>query len=277
LNKSPIVAIVGVKAIRIEDIWVPLVELGGDEIIQDVVLNIALENEVSSRGIKISNNEIGEERKLLSSMSPSLSQDDFNELMTARGFGKQRQEELLWRNAALRKLIANKVKVTDEAIERMFSILHGPSYPARIIVVTTIDEASSIKSKLEGGESFTKLANDYSIDPSAKLGGFVSPISIADPSWPSPIREALSELTTNEFSNPIFIGDRWVILTVTDDPISSDKTREEVDSEIRKLAKLSQERFLMEELANNLIKQQHIKIIDSNLKGTLSSDIYYSE
>ena len=244
---------------------------------QDAILTIAIRNAIDARGINISPVDIANERQLLSSMSPELKQEEFDEMLKRKGIGKYRLAKLLWRNAALRKLVARDVHVTDEGVERMFSILHGPSYPAKIIVVSTLEKAIEIKAKLDNGESFNNLAKSHSIDPSAQVGGFVNPIAVADPSWPSPLRETLPELIIDDYSNPIFIGDRWVILTVTGIPTTTNKMRKEVDSEIRILARLAQERFLMEELANRLLYQQQVKLIDRDLKRVLGFDAYYAK
>ena len=63
------------------------------------------------------------------------------------------------------------------------------SYPTRIIVVSTLEEANKVISRIQLGESFSDVAIDISIDSSASRGGQVESISTADPIWPAPIRE----------------------------------------------------------------------------------------
>ena len=46
---------------------------------------------------------------------------------------------------------------------------------------------------------------------------------------------------------------------------------------MRTLARLAQERFLMEELATRLLLQQQVKLIDRDLKRVLGFDAYYAK
>ena len=159
----------------------------------------------------------------------------------------------------------------------MFSIVHGPKYPTSIIVVSTLEEANSVVTKINLGATFSDVAIDVSIDSSASRGGHVNSISTADPTWPAPIREAISTIKVNTISSPIFIGDRWVVLKVSDAPTSSPTTFKDVESEMKKLAKLSHERFLMENLAKSLVNNSNVKIIDIDLLRSSRPDTYSAE
>ncbi|MBC8309283.1 MAG: peptidylprolyl isomerase [Planctomycetes bacterium] len=268
--KSPIVAIIDTTAIRQEDLWPSLIELGGQEILEDYILKIAIIAELKNEGVKILPKDIQIEEQNLSIVSSNLSENEFDNILKARGFGNYRKSQLLWRNAALRKLVQNQVDITSQAVQRMFSIVHGPAYPTRLIVISTLDEANDVLSDLKRGISFADLAIEKSIDSSASRGGRVNPISTSDPTWPSPIREAISTLELNTISDPIFIGDRWVILEVTDEPTSSNVVFDEVEPEMRRLAIFAQERFLMENLAKSYIQRTRVDIIDLDLQRTSS-------
>ena len=52
-SKSPIVAILHTTSIRQEDLWPSLVELGGQEILHDHILDLALASELDRRGLSI--------------------------------------------------------------------------------------------------------------------------------------------------------------------------------------------------------------------------------
>jgi len=269
---SPIVAMVGGKSIRMEEFWPSLVELGGVTTMQDIKLRIALEAMLDERDIQITSNDIIGERALLATTLPNVEQREFDDMLESRGFGEHRRYQLLWRNAALRILVADDVMVTQEAVWRMYAIIHGPSYSAKVIVVTTLDEASAIKSKLALGASFSQLAETTSIDPSAVRCGVVDSISLADPAWPSPIRNALPALGIGELSDPILIGNRWILITVTSGPLKSEILFEEVENEMRNLATLAQERFLMEKLAVSLRNQSAPVLFDPELQRVLGSN-----
>jgi hypothetical protein len=154
----------------------------------------------------------------------------------------------------------------------MFSIIYGPSYPTQIIVVSTLDEANDVVTSLKNGTTFSDVATHVSIDSSALTGGRIDPISVADPIWPSPIREMVSTIEINSISNPIFIGDRWVVLKVTGEPIKSNTTFDEVKAEMEHLAKLAQERLLMDNLSKSLSETNQIKVFDQDLQRILRAN-----
>jgi parvulin-like peptidyl-prolyl isomerase len=159
----------------------------------------------------------------------------------------------------------------------MFAIVHGPRYPVRIIVVTTRTEAGHVFETLQNGDSFSEVAIQQSIDSSSVTGGRVSAISCADPSWPAPIRESISTLGVGEISPPIFIGDRWAIINVTDEPSTPSVQFRDVENKMRELATRTQERFLMENLAQRLIKNSTMKIFDKDLQKISSPNAHSSQ
>jgi len=263
-SKSPIVAILHATSIRQEDLWPSLVELGGQEILDDHILDLALTSELGRLGLTVHPTDTHAEKQYLETLTSEIDEESIDNLLEDKGYGHVRTSKLLWRNAALRKLIKNQVSISSEAIQRMFSIVHGPSYPARIIVVSTLEEAAIIGSSIQQGHTFSDIAIANSIDPSSSRGGRVEPISVANPIWPASIREVISD--------PIFIGDRWVILQVTDEPIVSNAEFKNVEPEMKRLATFAQERFLMERLAQSLLAKTKVKVIDTDLKRSSRSN-----
>lgn len=261
-------AIIDTTPIRQEDLWPALIELGGQEVLEDYVLTLALTDALRNHGLEVLQIDIETEERVFSTITSEIDIGVLNQLLEDKGIGDVRKSQLIWRNAALRKLVKHQVSINDDAVQRMFSIIHGPTYPTRIIVVSTLDEANTVISTIQGGEAFSDIAIEKSIDASASRGGRVNPISTSDPVWPSPIREQISILQVNTISNPVLIGDRWVIIQVTDSPTTSDVEFGEVEPEMRRLATYAQERFLMETLARSLLSKSTIKFIDVDLRRT---------
>ncbi len=263
----------GTESIRLQEILPALIEIGGNEVMNDFILQIAIESELSKKSITISHKEIDTERRLFQTRFDHLPKTSIDKVLLEKGYGPVRERQLLWRNAALRKLVASDVDVTSNSIRRMYEIIHGTSFPVRIIVTTTQKEAGDIFALLSEGKLFPDLAIQFSIDSSASRGGLVDPIPIADPLWPAPLRESLPEIRVGEYSKPIFIGDRWIIVQVTKPPITSDTTFEEVKVEMQQLAQLAQERFLMEALAESLQKKYKVTFFNKELKQVSSTNV----
>jgi parvulin-like peptidyl-prolyl isomerase len=256
-----------------DDILPSLIEIAGNEVIEDYVLRIALERELNVQALKITSSDINAEEFLLHSVYADLPKESVEKILKQRGYGPERKQNLLWRNASLRKLVASDVQVTEASIRRMYEIIHGASYPARIIVTTTHEEANEIFNQLQKGVSFIDLATNFSIDSSASRGGLVEPIPIADPLWPEPIRTALATTPVGEFTTPIFIGDRWILVLVTGTSVTSDIPLKEVRGQMKQLAKLAQERFLMEELADKLQTRQSVTFFNDALEQVSSANV----
>ena len=265
-------AILHATSIRQEDLWPSLVELGGQEILDDHILDLALTSELGRLGLTVHPTDTHAEKQYLETLTSEIDEESIDNLLEDKGYGHVRTSKLLWRNAALRKLIKNQVSISSEAIQRMFSIVHGPSYPARIIVVSTLEEAAIIGLSIQQGHTFSDIAIANSIDPSSSRGGRVEPISVANPIWPASIREVISTIEKGSISDPIFIGDRWVILQVTDEPIVSNAEFKNVEPEMKRLATFAQERFLMERLAQSLLAKTKVKVIDTDLKRSSRSN-----
>jgi hypothetical protein len=265
---SSIVAIVDTQAIRKDELWPALMELGGNEILREHVLTLQLESALTHQGLAVRTSDLQVEEKLLSTLKSAVNNASIDEILNNQGYGVMRKSKLLWRNAALRKLIQDKITLSDEAVLRMYSIVYGPKYPTQIIVLSTLEEANKVVKRLHQGDHFSDVAIDVSIDPSASSGGHVNSISTSDPIWPAPIREVVSKIEINSISNPIFIGDRWVVLKLSDSPTSSTVAFEEVEAEMIQLARIAQERFFMEDLAETLLQESNIKIMDKDLLRT---------
>jgi len=276
-QKSRIVAVMNQEVVRQEDVWPALIELGGREVLEDYQLTIALRIELQEQGLSILPTEIRAEERLLSLLVPTTDDESISAFFRNKGLGEFRKSQLLWRNAALRKLVQDQIDIHEEAIQRMFAIVHGPKYPIRIIVVSTRADTTRVFTALQNGETFSDVAIQMSIDSSSINGGRVSPISCSDSIWPAPIRESISKLKIGENSPPIFIGDRWAIIKVTGEPSTYSKRFTDVENEMRNLATRAQERFLMENLARRLIEKSTVKIFDKNLQQISGPNAYRSK
>jgi|GEM_PF-117524 len=86
----------------------------------------------------------------------------------------------VWPSAALRKLVAGSVQVTEEDIERGFQANYGPRVRCRAIVMNDLRRAQEVWERARSrphAEYFGELARQYSMDAvSASMGGQIPPI-----------------------------------------------------------------------------------------------------
>ena len=71
----------------------------------------------------------------------------------------------------------DRVQVTDEAVGRLYEIIHGPKRQARLMVLATLRAADAAIQRVRSGEFFGDVAVEISTDSSASRGGLLEPIS----------------------------------------------------------------------------------------------------
>jgi parvulin-like peptidyl-prolyl isomerase len=90
------------------------------------------------------------------------------------------RSEVVWRAVALRKLVASRVKVSDEDLQKAFEANYGPRVRALAIVLDDLRRAQRVWELARANptrENFGQLAAEYSIDPAARtLRGEIPPI-----------------------------------------------------------------------------------------------------
>lgn len=120
----------------------------------------------------------------------------------------------VWPSVVLRKLVAGKVKVSDEELQKGFEANYGPRVRCRAIVLNNPRQAQKVwelARENPSPENFGRLAEQYSIEASSRaLQGEVPPIK-KNGGQPLLEREAFA-LKPGELSSIIQAGDTFVIL-----------------------------------------------------------------
>ena len=148
-------------------------EAAGADVLVEVILDRMLVPELDDAGILISAQDLDAERALFYntlSEDPDVAARLARQVRARQGLGRRRLEKLLWRNAALRALVRDRVEINDEVIGRMYEIIHGPKRQPRLIVVPTLNDAQGAINRVDAGELFADVAVDVSTDTSAARG-----------------------------------------------------------------------------------------------------------
>ena len=123
-------------------------------------------------------------------------------------------EDQVWPTVALKKLVADKVEVTDEDLEKGYQANFGPG--VEVLAIVFQDQRSATKvwkmaAANPTAEYFGQLAHQYSIEPASKNNfGQVPPVKKFG-GQPELEAEAFS-LSKNELSKVIQLGEHWAIL-----------------------------------------------------------------
>jgi parvulin-like peptidyl-prolyl isomerase len=249
-------------------------EAAGADVLAEVILDRMLEAELDDAGILITDQDVDAERALFYSTlsdDPDVAARLARQVRARQGLGPLRMDELLKRNAALRALVRDQVEINDEAVRRMYEIIHGAKRQARLIVVPTLNDAQAAINRVAAGELFADVAVEVSTDTSAARGGLLEPISRADASYPQAMREALWALVPGELSRPVFLSDRYAVLSLVRVVDGDGADFSAVRPDLERLARLNQERILMDDLTRRLLTEANVTIIDNEVKWSWDS------
>jgi len=245
-----------------------LVEASGGEILGEWILDRRVEAELRKRRMAVSESDVQREKVLMQEQLSTNADQAIrllSEVRDKRGLGPRRFEALLRRNAGLRKLIADDVKVSESMIRSAYEQTYGEKIICRLILVDKLVEANRVIRRLEAGESFTDLAIEVSTDESHRQGGLLPPISPYDPTFPKEIRNAAVELQPGQRSVPVALESGFAILQC-ERRVREDATAyEQVKDDMRRIARLQLERTLMHRQARVLLSDLDVTILDADL------------
>ncbi len=279
------VALIDARPVTWGELRESLTEAAGAQALREVILERGLGTLLADRGIAISEDAIAAERTLfITSLDadPNVALRLLDELRKRQGLGATRFRKLLWQNAALRALVADRVQVTDDAVQRMFDLVHGPKRQARLIMVPNLAEAERVLARVEIGEAFSDIAVEVSTDASAARGGLLEPISRNDETYPAAVREALWQLelvpadspgsSPGNVSNPILLDTGYAIVKLERKFAADDVQLADVRAEMERLVKINQERTLMDQLARTILRGANVTVIDAALSDSWQRD-----
>jgi parvulin-like peptidyl-prolyl isomerase len=244
-------------------------EAAGAIAINEILLDQRLLQATADAGVTITEQDVAAERRLFLEAldrDPATALRLLEEVRNRQGLGPVRFRSLLRRNAMLRALVADRVNVTEANVQQMYDIVHGPRRQVRLIMVPDLTSAQAALVRVKGGASFGDVATNLSTDVSAARGGLLEPMGRADPSYPEALREAIWRLDgQNAISNPILLEQSYAIVQLVRDVPASGTSLSADRERMTRLARIAQERVLMDQLANRLLADASVTIFDDSL------------
>ena len=277
-QRGPLAYVAG-EPVTHEDLFKPLLEAAGGEVLAELVLDRMIDQRMARRDMRISAELVeAEHRSVLESFSSDEDEAArlLRELRQRRGLGEQRFEAFLRRNAALRKLVSQRVEIEEDAVRHEYRLRHGERYRVRVLVVDSFERASRLREQaLANPGAFSDLAAVHSTDISADRGGLLSPISPADTSYPESLREILPRLAervqaneTDEaarISEVIAAEGQFAVVKLEEkiepDPVEFADVREGLEVNVRRRL----ERGHMRQLAREMLAETDITVLDPAL------------
>jgi peptidyl-prolyl cis-trans isomerase SurA len=228
---------------RVEEILIRLksdtTELPPINLLEEQVLDRLIIEEIQLQladraGIKISDSELNQTLSRVSSQN-NLSLEDFRLKLEAEGTSYKSFRDTIKKELIIQRVqrgrVGGKVDISEQEIENFINSEEGKSQLAEQYNVQHIllsvksglteqqieeikDEANNLITRLEGDESFEKLATSYSSGQKALEGGFLGWRTSAE--LPSLFADVVTELKVGEVAQPLRSGAGFHILKLTD-------------------------------------------------------------
>ncbi|GAA0300812.1 foldase protein PrsA [Gracilibacillus halotolerans] len=177
-----------------EEYYEALKAESGEQVLQKLVLKTILEDNYD-----VSDDEVDKE---LESYKEQFGEEQWDMVLLQSGFEDEDQFKEELRLQMLQEAAATEdVEVTDEEIEARYDRMKY-TIEARHILVADEETANEVKEKLDNGEDFASLAEEYSTDPgSAANGGELQPFTAGD--MVPEFEEAVYTMEIDEISEPV--------------------------------------------------------------------------
>ena len=194
----------------------------GEEVIEGEISQMLLSQALQQAGLKVSQADLEAEVRHAAELAGVVDEqgkvdlESWYKAITAEQ-GMSRSQYLqtsVWPSAALKKLTAQDVKVTQEDMQKAFEANYGQRVRCRAIVLGTMRRAQEVWDKARRNPSveyFGDLASEYSIEPTTKaLRGEVPPLQRFG--GQPQLEEAAFQLQEGQLSGIIQTGDKFIIL-----------------------------------------------------------------
>ncbi len=230
----------------------------GREVLDGTINRTLIELECKKQGITVSEEEIDREIQRMAAAGVKARSDGSPDvkawlaLMAKQGVTPDvYRHDAVWPTVAMKKLVADKVKVTEEDLKKGYEANYGERVRCLAIVLNDARRAQQVfemARKHNTPEYFGKLAAQYSVEPGSQaLQGEVPPIR-RNGGQPVLEKEAF-QLQPGELSGVIQVEDKFIVLRCEGhtEPVKVDfaEVRDEIYRDIyeKKLQVAMTERF----------------------------------
>ncbi len=266
------------SAISMQELAEECIERHGGDVLTGTINHRLLEQECQRRGIQISKQDTDAEVARAAVAMGHVTKDKRPDVDAWLKHVKEEQGtplelyvyDVVWPSVALKKLVGDKVDVTEEDLRKGYEANYGPRVRCRAIVLNQQRRAQEVwemARKKPTVEYFGQLAAEYSVEAGSRaLEGEVPPIQ-RHGGQPLLEKEAFA-LRPGDLSGIIQVGDRFVILFCEGrtEPVQVDfnSVRKDIYEDIH-------EKKLRLAMAAEFTRIQEAAQIDNYLAGTSQS------
>lgn len=210
---NDVVAVVNADPITRKTLADRCVERYGVDVIDNIINRHLILQACQHNGIEVSNQEVSDEVRRLASKFGLSIESYLKLLQEERNIDpNQYSREIVWPMLALRRLVADKVEVSQDEFNKAFMSQFGEAVKCRLIMSADKAKAEKLHAQaVAAPEQFASLAKRFSEDEaSASVGGLIPPIRRYN--GDSRIEEAAFALQNEQVSPILQLGDQWIFM-----------------------------------------------------------------
>lgn len=270
--------IVNDKAITRKEVVELLLESHGLEAMQQLIVLELARQETRRRGIKVAPADVQAEfQRSLNLLAPAAGGSDamteenkrkaLEMMLEQKGVSFAEFMVGMERNAHLRKIVEQDVKVSDATLREEFARTYGEKVQIRHIQVAENRDLNEAVNMLNNGVDFAAVAQRLSRNAeTAARGGELPPFAFNDENIPPVLREAAFSLKPGEVSPPIRV-EKWFHIVKLERRLPPENVRfEDVRGQVEVRMRERVATQGMNKLATDLFQRAKIRVLDPRLK-----------
>ncbi|OPL10422.1 MAG: hypothetical protein AVO34_03535 [Firmicutes bacterium ML8_F2] len=230
------VAVVNGEEITRDELFETMYSLSGTEALDELITRELIEQEAATKEIIVSNEDIDAEIKSIVDENFNGSEEELQSVLEYYGITMDSLRNDARLNLLIGKLAEQRIDTSEEKARQFFEnnsdLFDQPEeIEARHILVETEEEAVEVTARLNEGEDFAALAQEYSIDQSNKdEGGYLGYFGRGE--MVEQFEIAAFNLGVGEISEPVATEFGYHIVEILDRHEEEKAVYEEVSNEV---------------------------------------------
>ncbi|MGG4491141.1 peptidylprolyl isomerase [Metabacillus idriensis] len=234
VTEKPVASVNGEKISK-DELYSLLIDQGGTQLVDYLITEEIIEQESDKQDISISDDAVEEEyQRVIASYG---GEEAFTQQLETSGGTAKDVKKDLETNLKIEKLLEPEIKISEDEMKTYFeenkeSFAEPEQVKASHILVEDEAKAKEVKEKLDEGEDFKELANEYSTDTSnsengGDLGYFAKGEMIAE------FEETAFAMKKGEISDPVKTEFGYHIIKFEDKKAAADAVFDDKKEEIK--------------------------------------------
>ncbi|WP_412988294.1 peptidylprolyl isomerase PrsA [Pediococcus siamensis] len=236
----------------------------GKQVLQQMILNKVLEKDYGS---KVSKKTVTKQYNAYKSQYGS----QFKSVLEQNGMTASSFRQEIRSNLLLKEAVKDKDKITNADLKKQWKT-YQPKVTVAQILVSKKSTAETVIKKLKKGESFTKLAKQYSTDSSTKnKGGKLSPFDDTNTTLDSSFTKAAFALDEGKYTTtPVKTQYGYQVIKMLNKPAKGKMSDHTKALKERIWTADMSSRSKLKSVVSKVLKDGNISIKDNDLKDVLS-------